>query len=478
MSRQINQPVQSIKLTNVATVRLTVNGKRFEVACYKNKVLDYRAGLETDLSEVLQTSNIHVFTNVGKGQFAAVADLKEAFGEHATQEGIAIHILQRGKSLQVSEAERSQLYENQLTQIATWIASNCINPKTGNAYTASQIKYALTSTQEQQPEHLTSTKKNRNKKPRQPNTKEVQQEIRINVPQFTVQPHKPIKQQYLSALKYLQAADILPIQRAAMQLLWQFSASQEAAVLHALHALQIQPDIGTIANTAAAISSQDDHIGVKVLTLTVDPALYRPLQESAASTVTGSHLEIIQQQVFQTVLPTQVPTTKIEVKNGSFQDLRVDKSGSIIAENINNEDEDQQEDNENNNDVVSFSKKSIKAQKKKQQKEDRRTQHQPTTSKDDENDNSATMKQDLSTEHMPNTLAPVVKSASGVQTCNTCVGSANVYSTQAEYRAHFRSDWHRFNQKLKLQGVAAVSLQEFQQCDAESFFVTELENKK
>ncbi len=34
----------------MAVVRLSRGGKRFEVACYKNKILNWRNGLETDLS--------------------------------------------------------------------------------------------------------------------------------------------------------------------------------------------------------------------------------------------------------------------------------------------------------------------------------------------------------------------------------------------------------------------------------------------
>lgn len=33
------------RLTNIAVVRLKKNGKRFEVACYRNKVSDWRAGM-------------------------------------------------------------------------------------------------------------------------------------------------------------------------------------------------------------------------------------------------------------------------------------------------------------------------------------------------------------------------------------------------------------------------------------------------
>ena len=78
MSRQIVQPVGQIKLTNVAVVRLQTHGKRFECACYKNKVVNFRQGIETDLDEVLQSDR--VFTNVSKGRFAKRADLEACFG--------------------------------------------------------------------------------------------------------------------------------------------------------------------------------------------------------------------------------------------------------------------------------------------------------------------------------------------------------------------------------------------------------------
>ena len=35
-------PVNQVKLTNVSVVRLKKGGRRFELACYKNKVLEFR----------------------------------------------------------------------------------------------------------------------------------------------------------------------------------------------------------------------------------------------------------------------------------------------------------------------------------------------------------------------------------------------------------------------------------------------------
>lgn len=45
MRAPISQPVGFVKLTNVAVVRLNKKGKRFELACYKNKVADWRDGV-------------------------------------------------------------------------------------------------------------------------------------------------------------------------------------------------------------------------------------------------------------------------------------------------------------------------------------------------------------------------------------------------------------------------------------------------
>lgn len=43
-----------VKLTNVAIIRLKKGGNKFELACYKNKIINWRNKQETNLSEVLQ----------------------------------------------------------------------------------------------------------------------------------------------------------------------------------------------------------------------------------------------------------------------------------------------------------------------------------------------------------------------------------------------------------------------------------------
>ncbi|VDN25708.1 unnamed protein product [Gongylonema pulchrum] len=78
MANRITTPTNVKLLTNVAVVRMKKCGKRFEIACYKNKVVNWRNKTEKDIDEVLQTDT--VFTNVSKGQVAKREELVAAFG--------------------------------------------------------------------------------------------------------------------------------------------------------------------------------------------------------------------------------------------------------------------------------------------------------------------------------------------------------------------------------------------------------------
>jgi hypothetical protein len=39
MSKNIKNPVNQVRMTNVAVIRLKKGGKKFELACYKNKIM-------------------------------------------------------------------------------------------------------------------------------------------------------------------------------------------------------------------------------------------------------------------------------------------------------------------------------------------------------------------------------------------------------------------------------------------------------
>ncbi|KAL7410686.1 SBDS protein C-terminal domain-containing protein [Mrakia frigida] len=173
----ISQPGTQIKLTNVSIVRLKKGGKRFEIACYKNKVQEWRAGVETDLDEVLQIEK--VFINVSKGQAANSDELQKCFGK-TDQDEIVKEILKKGE-LQVGEKERSHNITNLYKDIATQIAEKCVDPSTQRPYSVSMIEKAMAEVG------------------------------------FSVKADKTAKSQALECIKTLQASSTLPIQRARMR---------------------------------------------------------------------------------------------------------------------------------------------------------------------------------------------------------------------------------------------------------------------
>lgn len=67
----------------------------------------------------------------------------------------------------------------------------------------------------------------------------------------------------------------------------------------------------------------------------------------------------------------------------------------------------------------------------------------------------------------PRSPSPIIQeivgatSASGVRACNICLGAT--FLDVDEQRTHFRSDWHRYNVKTRLNGGQPVSETDFSQ---------------
>lgn len=178
MANRIQTPSNRQQLTNVAVVRLKKSGQRFEIACYKNKVISWRKKIDTDLDDVLQSHS--VFTNVSKGQTAKNEDLMKAFGMD-DQTKICVEILDKGE-LQVSDKERHLHLDNLYREIATTVADKCVNPETKRPYTVSLIEQAM------KDDH------------------------------YNVKPNQNAKQQALEVIRMLQSSGTLPIERAEMKI--------------------------------------------------------------------------------------------------------------------------------------------------------------------------------------------------------------------------------------------------------------------
>lgn len=172
----IKTPTNQQKLTNVAIVRIKKCGQRFEIACYKNKVISWRDQIEKDIDEVLQTQT--VFTNVSKGQTAKKEDLIKCFGTEDHKK-VCLEILSKGE-LQISEKERSHQLEETYRDIATIIADKCVNPETKRPYTVGMIEKCMKQSH------------------------------------FSVKPNRNSKQQAIELIPQLKT--IIPIERAQMKL--------------------------------------------------------------------------------------------------------------------------------------------------------------------------------------------------------------------------------------------------------------------
>jgi ribosome maturation protein SDO1 len=234
-------PTNQKRLTNVAVVRLKKGGKRFEIACYPNKVTSWRNKVETDISEVLQTEM--VFLNVSKGQMAKVDDLRQAFGTDDQKE-ICLQILSKGE-LQVSEKERHANLESSFRDIATVVADMCVNPDTKRPYTVTLIERTM-------------------------------RDIH-----FSIKPTKTTKQQALEVIKLLKESGSIKIQRAQMRLKISIPAKDGKKIREKVRKLASKVEL-------------DDFSADLEMVFLIDPGCFREVDEIVRTDSKGKgHVEVI-----------------------------------------------------------------------------------------------------------------------------------------------------------------------------------------
>mmetsp|Transcript_13613 Transcript_13613/g.28885 ORF Transcript_13613/g.28885 Transcript_13613/m.28885 type:complete len:471 (+) Transcript_13613:175-1587(+) len=469
MSRQITQPVNQVRLTNVAVVRLSRGGHRFEVACYRNKIVNYRQGTETDLSEVLQTER--VFTNVSKGQFANSKTLQKCF-DTTNEEEVCRFILDRG-DVQVSDQERAAQLESTIREVASMVSEKCVDPASRRPYTMAQIRDAMKSAG------------------------------------FMVHPTRNVKQQFLDCVKLLQKKRVLNIERAKMQL---------ALVLHddgdddegdndyverRKNAISLLLDEGVLRSDILPPNHDDD----TRIVFQSDPSLYRKVEGIARKSSVQGRLEIIQQCVIaeegdvtlgselerraqqqQQQLQNAMEEKKTEEarKDALVDDSEVADNGAASLDEISNKlqsnltlndqaGEDDQYDYHKTKKPAN-SRKAQKAAQKKSKKAKRREKEEQAER--DQRISAEKARQKERAERLGlsgdgadgdggnNQCIPADGGGGDTKPCNTCGGAF----APGEYRLHFRSDWHRYNVKLKMKGCAPVSEKEFLLCDSDAFF--------
>ncbi|XP_066144376.1 ribosome maturation protein SBDS [Euwallacea fornicatus] len=236
---KIFTPTNQIRLTNVAIVRIKKAGKRFEVACYKNKVVSWRNQVEKDIDEVLQTHT--VFVNVSKGQVAKKEDLIKAFGIEDQTE-ICKQILAKGE-LQVSDKERQSQIDQMFKDIATTVANKCINPELKRPYPITIIEKAMKDAH------------------------------------YSVKPNQTTKVQAMAVIKLLKESDSIPIERAKMRLKVNFGGKEAKKLRDKLKNME-----------SMEIESEEQDGAQITLVFVVDPGLFKEIDGLIKSETKGTGL--------------------------------------------------------------------------------------------------------------------------------------------------------------------------------------------
>ncbi|ETV92665.1 SBDS family rRNA metabolism protein [Aphanomyces invadans] len=352
---QVEQPKGQKRLTNVAIVRLKKGGCRFEVACYKNKVVNWRNRVETQLDEVLQSHD--VFVNVSKGKRATADDMRKVFGTDDVDE-VAKLIIDQGE-LQVSDGERAAFNQSLFQEIATIVVEKCVNPESNRPYPFSVIERVM---------------------------KEIH---------YSLIPNRSAKQQALDVIGKLQ--DHMPITRAKMKVQVSVPAKDGKSTKKYLEQ-----------HNATVLDQKGTSDTLRLICL-IDPGAYRGLDAFVANN--GDNID---------------GARSLEVLELSCHE---EGEHSIDAE-------------------IS----------KKTERFGMATGTPPSHT--------------VLPPPLPAAPASNAPAASAGRPCSTCGGA---FTDTAVYREHFRSEWHRYNLKLKAKKRPSIDQAAFDQLsahDVQRFFET------
>jgi ribosome maturation protein SDO1 len=124
---------------NYTVARITKEGEHFEILVKPEPAFSYRTGKTDSISKILATETI--FTDANKGLKASEDQLQEAFGTLDPIK-IATVILKKG-TLQLTTAQRRKLTEDKRKQIISFIARQCVDPKTNLPHPPMRIEQAM-----------------------------------------------------------------------------------------------------------------------------------------------------------------------------------------------------------------------------------------------------------------------------------------------------------------------------------------------
>ncbi|MEM2760046.1 MAG: ribosome assembly factor SBDS [Nitrososphaerales archaeon] len=123
----------------LTTVRLTLQGEKFELLVKPDPALDFKMGKRTDVSNILASDEIYADAN--KGTRVSAEKLMKYF--KTTDPGaVAKMILERGE-LNMTAEQRKRLVEDKRKQIVQIISRSYVDPKTHLPHPPTRIENAI-----------------------------------------------------------------------------------------------------------------------------------------------------------------------------------------------------------------------------------------------------------------------------------------------------------------------------------------------
>lgn len=297
----IKQPLGQKILSNVSFVKLNRRNKHFEIAVFPNKVTSWRNGLETDIDNVVQSHSI--FVNVDQGMLAKQSVVLETLQVKTMDEALKV-ILDEGQ-ITLAEKERNIVISNLTKDIASIVASQCVNTNTQRPLTTTMVERAMKSVG------------------------------------FNVKPNKAPKAQAIKLIRFLQEKKY-PITRARIRLKFIIKNEMAEKMISMLPIVE-------------SVEAKDD---MTVVIAQVDPGNLRPLaRDLAAEFGTNIGIDILELYVTSTKSQDSEKNTqsKTDTKNSdndndSDNDNNNDNiNNSNDNDNDNNANDEHNDDNDNNN---------------------------------------------------------------------------------------------------------------------------------
>jgi len=125
--------------SKITTVRLTLDGNKFEILVKPDPALEYKLGKRTDLSGVLISDEI--YSDANKGSRAASEKLAKYFKSTDPME-VARQIISKG-DLSLTTDQRRKMVEEKKRQIIQYINKSFVDPKTHIPHPVMRIESAM-----------------------------------------------------------------------------------------------------------------------------------------------------------------------------------------------------------------------------------------------------------------------------------------------------------------------------------------------